>query len=503
MLHARPNITKLKSRPITQLTESMAIIQPVILSGGSGTRLWPLSREQYPKQLLPLSGDLTMLQATVMRVQNGARKYEIAVEPIVVCNEEYRFITAEQLRAVGKTSRRIVLEPVGRNTAPALTVAALLAQAGGADPVLLVMPADHVIRDLEAFQRTIDLGVPLAEEGAMVTFGIVPDRPETGYGYIRVGSTVGTAYSIGGFTEKPDFSTAEKYLSSGDYFWNSGFFMMRASVWLAAINHFRPDMLMACRTAFEKGSQDSDFYRVDKSAFISCSADSIDYAVMEKLQGAETLGIRGLVLPLAAGWSDIGAWDALWQVSEKDSAGNATTGDVILHDSKNTLVFAQERLVACIGLDNLVVVETPDAVMVAQKDKTQDVKQIVAHLKAQGRTEANSHRKVYRPWGWYDSLDSGERFQVKRIVVKPGGTLSLQMHHHRAEHWIIVKGTARITRGEEVFLLTENQSTYIPLGVTHRLENPGKFPLEMIEVQSGSYLGEDDIVRFEDTYGRN
>jgi mannose-1-phosphate guanylyltransferase/mannose-6-phosphate isomerase len=481
----------------------MTTLQPVILSGGSGTRLWPLSREQFPKQLLPLAGSLTMLQATALRLQDAADDYTLAAEPIVVCNEEYRFITAEQLRAVSKPTKHIVLEPVGRNTAPALTLAALLAQANAADPVLLVMPADHVIQDTETFQRVIEQGVPHAAEGAMVTFGIVPERPETGYGYIHFGHATGSAHVISGFVEKPDITTAEKYLSSGDYLWNSGLFMMRASVWLTAIGHFQPEILKACRAAFEQGQQDSDFYRIDKAAFTACPADSIDYAVMEKLQSSPDLGIFGYVLPLSAGWSDVGAWDALWQVSDKDLAGNVTRGDVLLHESSNNLVFAQERLVTCVGVDNLVVVETQDAVMVAHKDSTQDVKQIVAHLKAEGRSEANANRKIHRPWGWYDSIDAGERFQVKRIVVKPGAALSLQMHHHRAEHWIIVKGTARITRGEEVFLLAENQSTYIPLGVTHRLENPGKFPLEMIEVQSGSYLGEDDIVRFEDSYGRN
>jgi len=480
----------------------MILLQPVILSGGSGTRLWPLSREKYPKQLLPLVGQDTMLQATALRVQDLGGDCRLAAAPMVVCNEEYRFITAEQLRAAGKPSGQIVLEPVGRNTAPALTLAALLAHAGGDDPVLLVMPADHVIRDGAAFQAAILKALPHAAEGAMVTFGIVADRPETGYGYIQRGAAVGDAHALARFVEKPDAATAQAYIESGDYLWNSGLFMLRASVWLKAIGHFQPAMAQACRRAFEDGSQDHDFYRVDKAAFTACPSDSIDYAVMEKLAGEPGLGIAGRVVALDAGWSDVGAWDALWQVSDKDAKGNVTRGDVMLEQSSDNLVFAHGRLVACVGVDNLVIVDTPDALMVAHKDQMQHIKQVVGQLKAQERSEAVVHRKIHRPWGWYDSIDAGERFQVKRIVVEPGASLSLQMHHHRAEHWIIVKGTARITRGEEVFLLAENQSTYIPLGVTHRLENPGKFRLEMIEVQSGSYLGEDDIVRFDDTYGR-
>ncbi len=484
----------------------MIALQPVILSGGSGTRLWPLSREQHPKQLLPLASAETMLQATALRVQGDAQAFALVAAPIVVCNEEYRFITAEQLRAVGKASRHIVLEPVGRNTAPALTLAALLAalpsNGGEADPVLLVMPADHVIQDGAAFQQAICQGMVHATAGAMVTFGIVADRPETGYGYIQRGKAVDDAFAITRFVEKPDAATAQTYIDSGEYLWNSGLFMMRASVWLRAIDHFQPAMAQACRAAFDGGQQDHDFYRIDKSAFVACPADSIDYAVMEKLADSAALGIEGRIIPLDAGWSDVGAWDALWQVSAKDSAGNAVRGDVLLEQSSDNLVFAQSRLVAGVGIDNLVIVETPDAVLVADKNNMQAVKQIVSRLKASQRGEALVHRKIHRPWGSYDAIDAGERFQVKRIIVNPGCSLSLQMHHHRAEHWIIVKGTARITRGEEVFLLSENQSTYIPLGVTHRLENPGKFPLEMIEVQSGSYLGEDDIVRFDDTYGR-
>jgi len=476
-------------------------LQPVILSGGSGTRLWPLSREQYPKQLLALVGEETMLQATAGRLTGFAGRLPVAAAPIVICNEEYRFVTAEQLRASARASGNIVLEPVGRNTAPALTLAALAA--GEADPVLLVMPADHVMRDLDGFQAAIDAGIPAAIEGAIVTFGIVPDHPETGYGYIRVGAPrADGSQAIAAFVEKPDAATAQRYLDSGEYLWNSGLFMVRASTWLRAMDHLQPEMAEACRAAWQGGARDADFVRVDKSAFTACPSDSIDYAVMEKLAAAEGLGIAGCVVPMSAGWSDVGAWDALWQVADKDCNGNVARGDVLFEDSRNTLVYAQDRMVACVGLDDAVVVETPDAVLVARKDKTQNVKQIVAALKSGKRSQASAHRKIHRPWGWYDSIDTGARFQVKRIVVNPGARLSLQMHHHRAEHWIVVKGTAEVTNGDKVFLLSENESTYIPLGHVHRLANPGKLPLEIIEVQSGSYLGEDDIVRFEDTYGR-
>lgn len=476
-------------------------IQTVILSGGSGTRLWPLSREQYPKQLLPLTGDLSLLQATAERL-DGFVAASLAARAIIICNEEYRFLTAEQLRQVGRATPNIILEPVGRNTAPALTLAAL-AVAG--DPILLVMPADHVVRDVAAFQQAIAFGIEYAVAGAVVTFGILPDRPETGFGYIRAGVSMGgkenPARRIEAFAEKPDAATAERYVASGGYWWNSGIFMMRASVWLAAIGRFRPDILAACEKAYANGKSDHDFFRVDKVAFSACPSDSIDYAVMEKI-AVDGSGVAAVVVPMSAGWSDVGAWDALWQVVDKDTEGNAVRGDVMLHDTRNSMVVADGRLVACLGVDDLVIVETADAVMVAHKDKTQDVKRIVARLKAEQRSEANAHRKVCRPWGWYDSVDGGERFQVKRIVVKPGATLSLQMHHHRAEHWVVVRGTAKVTRGEESFLVSENESTYIPLGVRHRLENPGMVPLEIIEVQSGAYLGEDDIVRFDDAYGR-
>jgi mannose-1-phosphate guanylyltransferase/mannose-6-phosphate isomerase len=487
---------------------STTLLQPVVLSGGSGTRLWPLSREKYPKQLLSLVGNDSLLQATVRRVQ-GVQNAQLA-QPMVVCNEEYRFVIAEQLRLLGLQGT-VVLEPFGRNTAPALTIAALAAIKNGADPVLLVMPADHVITDVAAFQSVVSQGVALADKGAVVTFGITPDAPETGYGYIQSGAAYAAAAATGArviarFVEKPDLATAQAYLADGSYLWNSGLFMMRASVWLAAMGQCRADILAACQSAWDQGQTDGEFVRVGKDAFAKCPSDSIDYAVMERIAGASQADSGslppGVVLPLSAGWSDVGAWDALWQVLPKDGRGNVSQGDVLLHDCDNTLALSEGRLIACVGVSDLVVVETADALLVAHKDKTQDVKKIVDALKAKGRSESSIHRKVFRPWGSYDGVDAGERFQVKRIVVKPGGTLSLQMHHHRAEHWIVVSGTARVTCGDKTFLLSENESTFIPLGTTHRLENPGRVPLEMIEVQSGSYLGEDDIVRFEDVYGR-
>ncbi len=481
------------------------LIQPVVLSGGSGTRLWPLSREKYPKQLLPLIGDDSLLQATIRRVE-GIQGVELA-PPMVVCNEEYRFVIAEQMRLMGKPGS-VILEPLGRNTAPALTLAARAAIKNGADPVLLVMPADHVIMDSAAFRAAVIQGAALAQEGAVVTFGITPDAPETGYGYIQSGEAFGAggAKRIARFVEKPDLETAQGYLREGTYSWNSGLFMMKASVWLAALGLCRADIATACEAAWGQGSADGEFVRVGKDAFSACPSDSIDYAVMERLAGQNGAAAPGLpvgvVIPLAAGWSDVGAWEALWNVLPKDDAGNVTQGDVLMQDSRNTLALSEGRLIACVGVEDLIVVETADAILVAHKNKTQDVKKIVDRLKQAGRSEGQAHRKVFRPWGWYDSIDHGERFQVKRIVVKPGAALSLQMHHHRAEHWIVVSGTAKVTVGEKTVLLSENESTYIPLGTTHRLENPGKLPLEMIEVQSGSYLGEDDIVRFEDVYGR-
>jgi mannose-1-phosphate guanylyltransferase/mannose-6-phosphate isomerase len=464
---------------------------PVILSGGSGTRLWPLSREAYPKQFLPLVGKDTMLQATWQRIAPLA-----SAAPMVVANEEHRFMVAEQLRQVGCVPSAILLEPVGRNTAPAIAVAALQSMREGADPLLLVLPSDHVITDAPAFQAAVRQAEPAASRGRLVTFGIVPSGPETGYGYIRAGAALADGVrAVAQFVEKPDEATAKGYVDSGEYFWNSGMFLFRASVFLVELERQQPAMLAACRAALEGASRDADFVRLDKAAFAACPSDSIDYAVMEHTDAAA-------VLPIDVGWNDLGSWSALWEVAEQDGNGNAHHGDVLAQDCRNTLAWGDGRLLALLGLDNVVVVDTADAVLVAHKDRVQDVKGIVGKLKAEGRSEPTCHRKVYRPWGSYDSIDVGGRFQVKRITVKPGASLSLQMHHHRAEHWIIVSGTGRITRGEEVFTLAENQSTYIPLGVKHRLENPGRLPLELIEVQSGSYLGEDDIVRFEDVYGR-
>lgn len=476
------------------------LIQPVILSGGSGTRLWPLSREKYPKQLLPLFGQDSLLQATIRRV-DGIAGVQLAT-PMVVCNEEYRFVVAEQLRKVGKEGV-IVLESLGRNTAPALTLAAFEAAKNGDDPVLLVMPADHVIVDVAAFQAAVCHGATLADAGMVVTFGVVPDCPETGYGYIQTGELLGeSACIIARFVEKPNQETAQAYVDSGDYLWNSGLFMMRASVWLTAMQHCRADIHAACQAAWLVEQLDGNFVRVGKAEFEQCPSDSIDYAVMEKIAAGDLHLPTGVVIPLAAGWSDVGAWDSLWHALPKNAEGNVLQGDVLLNDCVDTLVMSSGRLIACIGVSDLVVVETPDVVLVAHKSKTQDVKKVVDTLKSQGRSEGLLHRKVYRPWGWYDSVDFGERFQVKRMMVKPGAKLSLQLHHHRAEHWVVVKGTATVTRGDTSYLVTENESTYIPLGTQHRLENAGKIPLEIIEVQSGGYLGEDDIVRFDDHYGR-
>jgi len=494
-------MSKIKNASIE--TEKDLLVQPVILSGGSGTRLWPLSREKYPKQLLPLFGEDSLLQATVRRVDGIAGVQLVA--PMVVSNEEYRFVIAEQLRKMDKNGV-IVLEPVGRNTAPALTLAAFEASREGQDPILLVMPADHVILDTAAFQQAVRHGARLADAGMVVTFGIAPDCAETGYGYIQTGdilseSTVGVR-KITRFVEKPNQETAQIYLDSGDYLWNSGLFMMRASVWLDAMEQCRLDIFSSCKLAWQAEQLDGCFVRVGKTEFEQCPSDSIDYAVMERISAGQFNLPAGVVIPLAAGWSDVGAWDSLWKVLPKDVAGNVSRGDVLLNDCADTLALSSGRLIACVGVNDLVVVETPDAVLVAHKSKTQDVKLIVDALKKQGRSEGQLHRKVYRPWGWYDSVDLGERFQVKRMMVKPGAKLSLQLHHHRAEHWVVVKGTATVTRGDASYLVTENESTYIPLGTQHRLENAGKMPLEIIEVQSGGYLGEDDIVRIDDHYGR-
>ena len=467
----------------------MSLLQPVLLSGGSGTRLWPLSREAYPKQFLPLAGDDTMVQATWRRVAPLA-----TTAPIVVANEEHRFLVAEQLRQIDAPVPAILLEPVGRNTAPAIAAAALQAMVEGQDPLLLVLPSDHVVRNEEGFRTAVRDASAAAEAGALVTFGIVPDAPETGFGYIQADAGDGLRRVLR-FVEKPDAGTAQSYLDAGGYYWNSGMFLFRASRYLEELRKFRPDILDAVSLAFASAQRDGDFIRLDKEAFAASPADSIDYAVMEKTADA-------MVLPVDIGWNDVGSWSALWDVAERDADGNAHHGDVIAVDTRNSYAYAQ-RLVALVGVDDMVVVETDDAILVARKDRVQDVKLVVAQLKESQRSQAVLHRKVYRPWGAYDSIDMGERFQVKRITVKPGGVLSLQMHHHRAEHWIVVSGTAKVTRGEDTLLLSENQSTYIPLGVTHRLENPGMVPLELIEVQSGSYLGEDDIVRFEDAYGRS
>jgi mannose-1-phosphate guanylyltransferase/mannose-6-phosphate isomerase len=469
-------------------------VQPVIMAGGSGTRLWPLSRAQYPKQFLVLQGNRSLFQQAASRVA-GLRAEDIQVlAPCVVGNEEHRFLVLDQLRELENVAEAtVVLEPMGRNTAPAMTLAALLATSDGADPVL-------VVTDDAAFTQALQQAVRAAAGGAFVILGVTPDRPETGFGYIRTAArTGGAAATVAQFVEKPDLATAERYLAEGDYYWNSGMFVVRASVWLKALQAFRPDIAAATRAAWQSKAHDANFVRPGKAEFTAIPSESVDYAVMEKCPGTE-FDIR--MVPLAAGWSDLGAWDAVWQVSEKDTSGNACAGDTFVRDSRDTLVHATSRLVGVVGLSNVVVIETPDAVLVADRSRSQEVRHIVAHLDGKGRSEHTLHRQVHRPWGWYDSIDSGSRFQVKRIMVKPGASLSLQKHHHRAEHWIVVCGTAEVTNGDQVILLTENQSTYIPVGTVHRLANPGKVPLEIIEVQSGSYLGEDDIVRYEDTYGR-
>lgn len=498
------------------------MLLPVILSGGAGTRLWPLSRELYPKQLLPLTSERTMLQETALRLRGLD-----AGAPVVVCNESHRFLVAEQLRQVKINPLAILLEPFGRNTAPAIALAALAAAAASdsADPVLLVLPADHAIRDIAAFQKAVKAALPAAEQGKLVTFGIVPRSPETGYGYIRrtekpidvspadataapdlgavtgeagigqPGAVQGEVFAVEAFVEKPDLERARAFLASGDHYWNSGMFMFRAKRYLEELERFAPAILEACRGALAGASSDLDFARIDAKAFQASPSDSIDYAVMEKTADA-------VVVPLDAGWSDVGSWSSLHEASNPDGDGNVARGDVLVEDTRDSYLFAESRLVAAVGLEGHVVIETKDAVLVAPKSRVQDVKKLVTRLKDLGRNEHSLHREVFRPWGSYDSIGNGPRFQVKELKVKPGAEMSLQMHHHRAEHWIVVSGTARITRGDEVFLLEENESTYIPIGTKHRIENPGKIPLHMIEVQSGSYLGEDDIVRFEDRYGR-
>jgi mannose-1-phosphate guanylyltransferase/mannose-6-phosphate isomerase len=468
-------------------------VQPVIMAGGSGTRLWPLSRSGFPKQFLVLSGNTSLFQQAAARLQGLADAGTAVAGPLVVGNEEHRFLVLDQLRELKVEPGAVLLEPVGRNTAPAVTLAALQALEGGNDPVLVITSADQTVADGAAFTAALKAAVGMAADGAIAILGIRPDRPETGYGYIRADGE-----RVVRFVEKPDLATAEAYLADGGYYWNAGMFVLRASAWVAALERFRPDIAAACRSAWAARSTDAKFVRPGKAEFAAVPADSVDYAVMENCPGV--LDIR--MQALDAGWNDLGAWEAVWQAADKDAAGNASVGDAIVSDSRNTLVHATSRLVSVVGLQDVVVVETPDAVLVASREKSQDVKNIVAQLGREQRGEHALHRKVHRPWGWYDSIDNGPRHQVKRIMVKPGASLSLQMHHHRAEHWIVVSGTAEVTNGDRVILLSENQSTYIPLGQTHRLANPGKVPLEIIEVQSGSYLGEDDIVRFEDTYGR-
>ncbi|WP_345841986.1 mannose-1-phosphate guanylyltransferase/mannose-6-phosphate isomerase [Shewanella algae] len=468
------------------------MILPVIMAGGSGSRLWPLSRQQFPKQFLRLLGPDSMLQNTAKRLCNISH-----APALVICNEEHRFSVAEQFRVNSIKTSGIILEPEGRNTAPAIALAAMQALKGGNDPLLLVLAADHAIKDEETFCLSIEEAIAFAQEDMLITFGIVPTSAETGYGYIKRGEVQGNnlGFDVAQFVEKPSLAAAQDYLSSGEYYWNSGMFLFKASIYLSELNRHRPDIFSACEQAMKATQFDLDFIRVDKQSFRNCPDDSVDYAVMEKTD-------KAVVVPIDCGWSDVGSWSALWEVSEKDALGNACRGDVINIDTQNSYIHASEKLVATIGLDEVVVVETKDAILVSKMSEVQQVKKVVDRLKTEERSEWQHHREVYRPWGKYDSIDSGERFQVKRITVKPGEKLSLQMHHHRAEHWIVVTGTAKVTNGENEILLTENQSTYIPVGVVHALENPGKVPLELIEVQSGSYLGEDDIVRFEDIYGR-
>lgn len=473
---------------------------PVVMAGGSGSRLWPLSRVLYPKQFLCLKGELTMLQTTVNRLKGVDCE-----SPVVICNEQHRFIVAEQLRQMNKLTENIILEPAGRNTAPAIALAALAAQRRSpeSDPLLLVLAADHMIQNEDAFRHAVDQAVPFAQAGKLVTFGIVPDMPETGYGYIRRGEVQAPvetgidalAFSVAQFVEKPNLTTAQGYVGSGEYYWNSGMFLFRAGRYLEELARYRPDILAACQQAMDTVDPDLDFIRVDEAAFLACPDESIDYAVMEKTADA-------VVVPMDAGWSDVGSWSSLWEISPKSAEGNVCHGDVIQHQTHNSYVYAESGLVTTVGVKDLVVVQTKDAVLIADRSQVQDVKKVVEQIKGDGRREHHIHREVYRPWGKYDSIDAGDRYQVKRITVKPGEGLSLQMHHHRAEHWVVVAGTAKVTLGDEIRLLGENESIYIPLGVTHCLENPGKIPLDLIEVRSGAYLEEDDIIRLEDRYGR-
>ena len=466
-------------------------MKPVILAGGTGSRLWPKSRAALPKQFLALTSDKTMIQETVQRL-NGLD----ALPPSIICNEEHRFLVAEQMRQINIDNSDILLEPVGRNTAPAIALAALHAAANGEDPTLLVLAADHLIQDSATFQAQIKQAQVLAEQGKLVTFGIVPTQPHTGYGYIKAGPAMGNGFEVSQFVEKPDMDTATQYVNSGEYFWNSGMFMFKASVFLKALETHAPEMFAVCTKAIAQTEKDLDFIRVSEEIFATCPSDSIDYAVMEKTSDAA-------MVTLDAGWSDVGSWSSLWETGNKDDNGNVTIGDTLLESTTNSYVNAEDCLVSVIGLDDVVVVQTKDAVMVANKKNSEQIKTVVSHLKKHKRPEFEFHREVFRPWGSYDSIDEGGRFKVKRITVKPGEKLSVQMHHHRAEHWVVVSGTANVTVNDDTTMLTENESIYIPIGAVHALENPGKIPLELIEVQSGAYLGEDDIVRFSDRYGRS
>jgi mannose-1-phosphate guanylyltransferase/mannose-6-phosphate isomerase len=477
-------------------------VTPVILCGGSGTRLWPLSRTGFPKQFLVLSGVNSLFQQAVQRIQTAAAPDILIGQSLVVTNEEHRFLALDQLRELKDVTATLLLEPSARNTAPALTLAALQACAEGDDPILVVTPSDQTVTDGAAYTAALQAAIRGAADGAIVILGVTPDRPETGYGYIRAcgGSRGGEdVREVQAFVEKPDLATAQRYLAEGGYYWNAGMFVLRASTWLHALKRFRPDIAQGTQAAWQGKSIDAQFIRPDRTGFAAIPSESIDYAVMEKCPGSD---ISTYMTPLAAGWNDLGAWESVWQVGAQDAQGNVLQGDVLAADTHNTLVHTSGRLVGVVGVDNLVIVETADAVLVADRSQSQNVNKIVHALEQRKREEQTLHRKVHRPWGWYDSVDQGERFKVKRIMVKPGASLSLQKHHHRAEHWIVVTGTAEVTCGDKKILLSENQSTHIPLGEVHRLANPGKVPLEIIEVQSGSYLGEDDIVRFEDTYGR-
>jgi mannose-1-phosphate guanylyltransferase/mannose-6-phosphate isomerase len=497
MSYTNPKKSTNSMNPMNSTNPTNTIL-PVILAGGSGTRLWPLSRALYPKQLIRLVDEQTMLQNTVLRLQGLA---DIG-NPMVICNDEYRFMVAEQLRQIEVEPKAIILEPMGRNTAPALAVAAIRAMDQGDDPVLLILPADHHIELPRSFREVVQAGVFHAQDDRLITFGIVPRSPETGYGYIKMGDPISSddaahrAVTIAAFVEKPDLETARQYVDSRAYCWNSGMFMFKSSAVIAALETFTPDIVAACRRAVELGKADLDFFRLDKAAFSACPGDSIDYAVMEKTD-------RGAMLPMEAGWNDLGSWEALWQVGEKDAANNVVKGDVVLHDVGDSYLHAENRLIAAVGLEDHIVVETSDAVMISPRDRVQDVKGLVDRLKAQDREETRSHKRSYRPWGTVDLLVEGARFQVNRITVKPGGVLSLQKHFNRSEHWIVVRGNALVTKADEQFVLKEDSSAYISAGMAHRLENPGKIPLELIEVQTGGYIGEDDIARLEDLYGRH